>query len=154
VTARSRGSSEAGAGFQRLAVGGLTWIGFALVVAGWAAALLGMALSHGIGPKTQGLLAPAFHEDLREIARGLVISGFGLAIVGTLRAGFGALDRFFGAVLMRSVQRDAQPAPPAPRPEAVRSQRPYRILADGQVEVDTIVGTRVFKTMAEAREFI
>ena len=34
------------------------------------------------------------------------------------------------------------------------SRRPYRTFADGSVEVETILGTRRFATMGDARDFI
>ena len=64
-------------------------------------------------------------------------------------------------MLTRSSQRHA--ADPSATPAAVspatahemgRERRPYRTFPDGSVEVETIVGTRRFDTMADAREFI
>ena len=135
-------------------LGRLTWLGLIVAALGWAM-LLGVA---GLN----GRLAPSVHADFVEIARCLIGSGFGLALIGALQTGFGALNRFFSAVLTRSGPRAAPvpspaaaAAPPVDRAaEPLRERRPYQILADGSVEVETIVGTRRFDSMDEARDFI
>ena len=140
-------------------LGRLTWLGLAVAAIGWAL-LIGAAMLAERLAKTGAAGAPGLHEDLVEIARCLIGSGFGLALIGALQTGFGALNRFFSAVLSRSTSRAApMQAPVAPPPvdraaEPLRERRPYQILADGSVEVETIVGTRRFDTMDEAREFI
>ncbi len=133
-------------------LGRLTWLGLLVAAIGWALLLVGTVAS-------TKLASPA-HADLVEIARCLIGSGFGLALIGALQTGFGALNRFFSAVLTRSGSRSAPApvattAPPVDRSaQPLRERRPYQILADGSVEVETIVGTRRFDTMDEAREFI
>ncbi len=136
----------------------LTWLGLCVAVVGWALLLGATALADRMAGKLGA--AQGFHGDLMEIARCLIGSGFGLALIGALQNGFGALNRFFAAVLTRSAPRTA-PAPvmaaaaPVDRSaEPLRERRPYQILADGSVEVETIVGTRRFETMDEARDFI
>jgi hypothetical protein len=142
--------------FDALGLGWLTWAGLLVAILGWAMLLAGAVLADMLIARFPHLLGPGFHSDFLDIARCLIVSGFGLAIVGALHAGFGTLNRFFGAVLMRSAQRDNEPQRPVePSPVPTPSKRrPYRMFADGTVEVDTIVGTRLFKSMAEAREFI
>ena len=134
-------------------LGRLSWLGLVVAALGWAL-LLGATV---VPVKAGG--TSSFHGDLVEIARCLVGSGFGLALIGALQTGFGALNRFFSAVLNRSARRTASaPVTTAPvdrsAAEPLRERRPYHILADGSVEVETIVGTRRFETMQEAREFI
>lgn len=147
--------------FDALETGRLTWLGFALAGIGWTM-LIGEAT---IADVLSGRAArsPVFHADLVDIAKCVIASGFAIAVIGALQTGFGALNRFFEAVLMRSAHRtstplaEAAPTPRASEPEtAPRSggKRPYRILADGTVEVETIVGTRKFRSLAEAREFL
>ena len=133
-------------------LGRLTSLGLLVAAIGWTL-LLGATVA-------SAKLAPPSHADFVEIARCLIGSGFGLALIGALQTGFGALNRFFSAVLTRSGPR-ATPAPAmatAPHvdrsAEPLRERRPYQIMADGSVEVETIVGTRRFGTMDEAREFI
>ncbi len=138
-----------------LAIGRLTAIGLILAGIGWAL-LLGEATVADVLPAGHASARPpTFHADLCVIAECVIASGFALAIVGALQTGFGALNRFFEAVLMRSAQRQApvvmrdEPVVDAPMPE-----RPYRKMPDGSVEVDTILGTRRFTSVAEARAFI
>lgn len=149
--------------FDGLVLGRLTWIGLGMAAIGWAL-ILGETAVTAILFARSGRVPPTFHADLLEIGKCVLISGFGLAIVGALQTGFGTLNRFFGAVLSRSGRRDPGPTPTAsaiepvvdhPRaPPSAVEKRPYRLFPDGSVEVDTILGTRLFKTMAEARDFI
>lgn len=147
-------------GFDGLEIGRLTWLGLTVAAIGWAlmlgeAAVTDILLTKMTRPVT-------FHADLLEIARCIIASGFGIALIGALQTGFGTLNRFFSAVLMRSNRRDNEPrmepvVHPVERPAPVEEtleERSYRKLPDGSVEVETILGTRIFKTMAEAREFI
>ena len=136
--------------YDTFRIGRLSWIGLILALIGWVL-LLAEAVSADIVPLRWARLAtPTFHDDLFQIAKCLIGSGFGLAIVGCLQNGFGALNRFFGAVLTRSSQRTGQ----AVGETAPENRRPYRTFPDGSVEVETIVGTRRFESMAQAREFI
>ena len=126
------------------------------------------------------------------IAQSAILSGFGVSIIGALQTGFGALDRFFAAVLARSGQARAQTspssaaypaaqspapaanyraAPPAaPAARAIARQQPaqprkilergwvkdraYVLFVDGSVEVETMLGRRIFPSLQEAQEFI
>lgn len=147
---------------QRL--GPLTWIGLVVVAVGWGLLILSIAFADVLIAKAPRLMPPVLHADLIEISRCVIVTGFGLAVVGALQAGFTRLDRAFGVTAMRASAADEVRMEPAfstsapAAPERVSpgqgKRRPYRVFADGSVEVDTIVGTRLFKTMAEAREFI
>ena len=141
--------------FGRLEFGRLTWLGLSVSLIGWVLLIAVAALADAIALRVAR--SPVFHDDLVAIAKCLIASGFALAAIGTLQAGFGALDRFFGAVLMRSGARAepaGEPRPYDPGPTLEPSRRPYRTFPDGSVEVETILGTRRFATMGEAREFI
>ena len=148
--------------FDATGFGRLTWLGLAVAGIGWALLLGEDGVANIVAVRTGRPVALALHSDVVDIAKCLIGSGFGLAIVGGLRSGFGALDRFFAAVLTRSAQRAPARTAPQSEPvvavdieaEALRPRRPYRILADGSVEVETIVGTRRFDSMEEARDFI
>jgi hypothetical protein len=154
----------------------LTSVGLAVAAFGWvvlgADALLTPYLVGG------GNLAAvtALRSDVFSVAETTVVSGFALAIMGTLRSGFGSLNRFFESVLDRanaprpaaaaSAHAEAptvtiepeviEPAvEPAPRPAAGPAKpRNYVILANGAVEVETLLGTRIFASLDEARDFI
>ena len=138
-------------------IGRLGWIGLSVAGIGWMI-LLGEAAVVDILPvKAIRPVSPTFHADLCDIAKCLIASGFGLAIVGALQTGFGALNRFFEAVLMRSSQRAA---PRADRraggasPRRRRRSAPIDGFRTDPWKSRTILGTRRFKTMAEARDFI
>lgn len=160
MSRRPSGTVAMDGGFDGLEIGRLTWLGLALAAIGWALMLGEAAVTDILSTK---MTRPAtFHADLLEIAKCIIASGFGIALIGALQTGFGTLNRFFSAVLMRSNRRDSDTrvtpvVHPVERPSSVEEtleQRPYRKLPDGSVEVETILGTRIFKTMAEAREFI
>lgn len=142
--------------------GRLTWLGFAAAGLGWMLLLGETGVADLVAVRTGRPVVATLHGDIVDIAKCLIGSGFGMAVIGGLQTGFGALNRFFAAVLTRSAQR--APAQPASQQEPIaagereaetpRSRRPYQILADGSVEVETIVGTRRFDSMDEARDFI
>ena len=142
--------------FETLDTGRLTWIGLILAAIGWILLLGETALADIVATKWIRPPTPTFHADVLDIGKCLIGSGFGLAIIGGLHTGFGTLNRFFGAVLSRSTVRQPdvpQATAPFAAPRDTR-RRPYRTFPDGSVEVETIVGTRRFDTMADAREFI
>lgn len=152
-------AAEAASRARRLGL--LTWTGLVVVAVGWGLLVLSIVFADLLIAKAPRLMPPVLHADLIEISRCVIVTGFGLAVLGALQAGFSRLDRTFGFALARPTMADEprlEPAFAASAPERVApgqgKRRPYRVFADGSVEVDTIVGTRLFKTMAEAREFI
>ena len=151
--------------FDAMRIGRVTWLGLTAAVVGWAMMLGQTAISDFMTAQDPPVLPPTFHDDFMDVSKTLIYSGFGLALVGSLQTGFGALNRFFEAVLVRSGQKTQGAAlPPAPIEESFRREevveaaprigRPYRTFADGSVEVETIVGNRRFRSMVEARDFI
>ena len=130
----------------------LTWAGLAVAGLGWA--LFVPAL----------LIAPvSIRGTVVALAQMLIVSGFGLAIVGALRNGFSALNRFFEAVLERAAAK-AEAAAEAPEPPEFYEEeiidrgrirdRGYVLYGDGTVDVETLLGIRRFASLAEARDFI
>ncbi len=158
MSVQSPDAGMANGAFDTLEVGRLTWIGLAVAAIGWTVLLGETAIVDILSVKVPRPLPPTFHVDLVDIAKCIIASGFGFAVIGALQSGFGTLNRFFSAVLVRSEQRasvHASGAPTVDVPSApARDKRPYRLLADGSIEVETILGTRRFATMKEAREFI
>jgi hypothetical protein len=151
-------------------LGGFTIVGLAIAALGWVL-LLGSLLVSDATLQAGSLVARlSIRADLVTLSQTAVASGFGLAIIGALRSGFGAFGQFFDAVLQRSARpRTSAPPeptvppisvapvdrePPIPRARASDRDRNYVILPDGSVEVETMFGTRVFATLDEAREFI
>lgn len=152
--------------FDAMKIGRVTWVGLTLSVIGWALLLGETAITDFISAQGPRAMPSSFHADFVDVAKSLIYSGFGLALVGSLQTGFGALNRFFEAVLVRSGQKTHSHAlPPSPMADAYRREdiapappprvgRPYRTFSDGSVEVETIVGNRRFRSMSEARDFI
>lgn len=155
-----------GAGVNRLKV-----FGFGLVILGWVILLGDLTLSDSVLKAGSLVAVLALKADIVTLAQCLLLTGFGLAVLGALKDGFGALNRFFDAVLQRSSGPRPTPMPAAAEAETVvaavpngsdrspsaaaqNRDRNYTILPDGSVEVDTLLGTRIFATLDEARDFI
>ena len=112
-----------------------------------------------------------------------LFTSFVAILVGALQAGFGALDRFFDAILRRSGKHEQSPPParkdahesrpesrqviassekPAMRPkvapritdEGFLRGRTYALYSDGSVEVDTLLGRKRFETMDAAITYL
>ena len=159
----------------------LVGFGLALVVLGWVLLLADLLLSDALLKAGSLVAVLSLKGDIATLAQTLVLTGLGLSLLGGLREGFGALSRFFDAVLQRSSTPRPGPMPdddPDLEPErvvtvphgadrmggerlmperaaaAASRDRNYSILPDGSVEVDTLLGTRIFASMDEARDFI
>lgn len=148
---------------------GFTWFGLGVAAIGWFVLVADAALSpFATGAGTLAATA-VLRSDVFTIAQTTIVSGFALAIIGALRAGFGALNAFFNAVLERApTPRPAPvvepetlvepvvevPRPASPRPQPQQRGRNYTILDNGAVEVETLLGRRVFASMDEARDYI
>lgn len=170
----------------------LTWIGFMIVAGGWVLVLAAPQLNDAAAHFSGRPLEAAPSINAAAIAQCAILSGFGVGIIGALQTGFGALDRFFAAVLARSGQARAQTAAPSPAypvAQSTASAAPYRaaqsaapaakaiagrqpapprkilergwvkdrayvLFVDGSVEVETMLGRRIFPSLQEAQEFI
>jgi len=137
-----------------------------VVAFGWAVLLSGPTLAVVIAHVSGG--APL---DMFGIAQSLILSGFGLALLGVLQNGFGTLDHFFKSILERTAKQKEAPTPaPAPaRQQPVKERakplpkvrergwlkdRAYVLFIDGSVEIDTLLGRRRFSSMQDANEFV
>jgi hypothetical protein len=132
----------------------MTWIGFMVVALGWALLLSG-------APALEIFAAVIGHKlpfDIAAIAQATILSGFGLAILGALQTGFGALKQFFDSVLERTARTGSAPAPKKSGNKVVErgrlKDRPYVLFGDGSIEVQTLLGLRRFASFKDAREFI
>ena len=85
------------------------------------------------------------------VAIALLVTGATLILVHALRTGFGALDSFFVAALARSAQRREAATPPR---RGVIGDRPFVENADGSIVVDTLLGPRLFPSLADAQDFV
>jgi hypothetical protein len=143
----------------------LTWVGLMLVALGWALLFSGAPLADLFARVTGRVIAFGSPSDMLGISQCAILSGFGLAVLGVLQTGFGALNRFFEAVL----ERTAKPQNAEPMQVSVRRSEPqnkavlergrlkdraYVRFVDGSVEVETLLGLRHFPNLDEALEFI
>lgn len=152
--------------------GRLTIFGLGLVVVGWAILVADLTLGEAVLKAGSLVAVLSVKSDIVIFAQTLVLTGFGMALLGALRDGFGALNRFFDAVLQRAATPRPAPMPEPPPPEdeivvpspytdgrppappAGKREKNYVIRPDGSVEVETLLGTRVFATIEEARGFM
>jgi hypothetical protein len=134
----------------------LTWVGFMVVALGWAMLLSG-------APTLQFFVAAIGHKlpfDMPAIAQAAILSGFGLAVLGALQTGFGALKQFFDTVLERTARPSEKEPQLRKKPEnkvverGRLKDRPYVLFGDGTIEVETLLGLRRFTSFRDAREFI
>jgi hypothetical protein len=144
----------------------MTWAGIVLIGLGWGLLLMGGHLTDGPVDSWGRSVTVALRLDLPTIAQALILSGFGLAILAALQHGFGALNRFFEAVLERSAavpkpkQTQAATIAVPKQPAAIRvsqgriKDRNYVMFADGSVDVETLLGVRRFPSLGEAQQFI
>ncbi|PNG27956.1 hypothetical protein [Methylocella silvestris] len=172
----------------------LTWIGFMIVAAGWALLFSSPQLGY-VTARLSGQIGGSGGLNFALVAQSVILCGLGIAIIGALQTGFGALNKFFEAVMARSQPKSGRgqaqaPAPqnPASRPSPSLSPQPplkpqpqpakavsakakpenarkilergwvkdraYVQFADGSVEVETLLGRRMFPSLQEAQEFI
>lgn len=141
-------------------------MGALLICAGWAILLIAMVdPASASGLFRMGVIF-ANERNLDTLGQSLILTGFGCVIVQTLREGFGALQRFFDAILTRTA-KPAAPSVPAgvvEVPDELAADtivdrgwikdRPYVIYADGTTEIETLIGMRRFKSHQDARAFV
>ncbi len=135
----------------------LTWLGFLLTAFGWTLLLIA---SYIIG-RTASLTGwSGLYLSMPRIAECAILTGLGLAIVGALHSGFGALNKFSEALLDRSGKvRLKSTVSSHPRQKTIVERgcvkdRAYVLYIDGSVEVETMLGRRIFSSLRDAQEFI
>ena len=149
----------------------LTWLGLAIAIVGWAVLVLDMTVSEALLRAGNLVAVLSLRTDIVTISQTAILSGFGLSVIGTLRGGFRLLagltepTREPPAAVTRLPEPLATVAEPI-EPEVLMPQSPgrpstpplrernYVILPDGSVEVETLLGTRIFASLDEARDFI
>ncbi|MDX7950353.1 hypothetical protein P7D22_04070 [Lichenihabitans sp. Uapishka_5] len=99
----------------------MTWVGFGLALIGWVLLVTGLVAGETVFRGGTLVDVLAWRGDVVTLAQTLIGTGFGVAIVGALRAGFGALTRFFDAVLQRSA---------APRGRGAATLEPEPVVAE------------------------
>jgi hypothetical protein len=142
----------------------LTWTGLIVAAVGWTLLLLGATVSKEVWGIWDyfGTTVP----DLSAVSasNSMILSGFGLAILGALQSGFSSLHLFFEAVLQRSQRAQVQAATSLKQTanfasskiaeEGWMGDRAYVRFANGTVQIETLLGVRNFSSVDEAREFI
>ena len=136
----------------------LTWVGLMIAALGW---ILPFLAGGGEAARSFAIGLHVFTLDAADrTTQNMILSGFGLALLGALQTGFGALDRFFSEILVRS-RRQPEFAPEVPRidPHEIVERgrlkdRAYVLFADGTVEVETLLGMRRFASLGDAEGFV
>jgi hypothetical protein len=137
----------------------LTWVGFMIVALGWALLISAPQLAELLVNVT-GHTMNAGYLNMPTIALCTVLTGFGVAILGVLQTGFGALNRFFESVLERTARSGGNviaARPPQSKKIIERGwlkDRAYLLFVDGSVEIETMLGRRLFPSLQDAQEFI
>ncbi len=137
----------------------LTWVGFMIVALGWVLLFTAPELAEFLGSAT-GRSMYLDHFNIPVIAPCTMLTGFGMAIFGALQTGFRALDRFFVSVIERSSKPGSETRtrrPEQPRKIVERGwlkDRAYVLFMDGSVEMETMLGRRLFPSLQDAQEFI
>ena len=137
----------------------LTWVGFMIVALGWTLLFSAPQLVEALANLT-GRSMNVGYINMPTIALCTVLTGFGIAILGALQTGFGALNKFFGSVLERTAKSSVTAL--ANRQEQPRKiiergwlkDRAYVLFMDGSVEIETMLGRRLFQSLQDAQEFI
>jgi hypothetical protein len=130
----------------------LTWVGFMITAFGWSLLLAAPQVSEHFATLT-GLNTPT-------IAECAILTGLGIAIVGALQTGFGTLKTFFEDLFERTGKmrlKSAGSAQPQKKMVVERGRlkdRAYVLYLDGTVEVETMLGRRIFSSLRDAQEFI
>ncbi|HMN71000.1 MAG TPA: hypothetical protein PKA55_03910 [Rhodoblastus sp.] len=138
---------------NRKSIAGARGAGLVAGVLGWTAllAIAGARMFFGM-PRDDGILLAAL-----AMACASLVTGATLLVLHALQTGFGALDSFFSAALARSAQRHEERSPPA-APEPPRrgyiGDRPFVANSDGSVMVETLLGPRLFPSLADAQDFV
>lgn len=102
-------------------IGRMTWVGFGIALIGWVLLIIDLAASDVLLRAGSLVSVISLRSDIVILSQTIILTGFGLAIVGTLRAGFGAFTRFFDAVLQRSA---------APRAKSSTTLEPEPVAAE------------------------
>ncbi|MCI0418565.1 MAG: hypothetical protein L0312_04975, partial [Acidobacteria bacterium] len=125
----------------------LTWVGFMVVAFGWTFLLSASQLAE-LFASLPG--RPSGNLNMPAIAQCMVQTGFGIAVMGALQTGFGALNKFFDSVLERTGNPQSRTIAHRPAQQKKIAERgwvkdrAYVLYMDGSVEVETMLGRRIF----------
>jgi prepilin-type processing-associated H-X9-DG protein len=137
----------------------MTWVGLMIVALGWTFQLSAPQLADFLA-SVSGRTGGSAAFDASGIAQCTILSGFGIAILGALQTGAGATRGFLETTLTRTAPPPTKivgPAAARPRKIAERGwvkNRAYVLFVDGSVEVETMLGRRLFASLQDAQEFL
>jgi prepilin-type processing-associated H-X9-DG protein len=137
----------------------MTWVGLMIVALGWTLLLSAPQLGDFLA-SVSGRAGGAAAFDTAGIGKSTILSGFGIAILGALQTGFGATRCFLEAALARSAPPPTKVVgPAAARQKKIAERgwvknRAYVLFVDGSVEVETMLGRRLFASLQDAQEFL
>lgn len=135
-----------------------TWIGLIIAAFGWTMVVSTPQLTAYWANGGPPALATSL--DIARIAQCTILSGFGIAILGGLQTGFAILKKALEARLVGSALREtklsAQNAVPTRKivERGWVKNRAYILFDDGSVEIETMLGRRLFGSLDEAQQFI
>jgi hypothetical protein len=135
-----------------------TWIGLIIAAFGWTMMVSTPQLSAYWA--NGGKPAVAVSLEIARIAQCTILSGFGIAILGALQTGFAILKKALESRLEPGLPRELKlSAHNAARPRKIVERgwvknRAYILFDDGSVEVETMLGRRLFGSLDEAQQFI
>jgi hypothetical protein len=133
----------------------LTMLGASGAGLSWLALLWIVFAEQPVGADTS-----VARHHLVTIAQSGLLTSLALLLVGALRRGFSVLDHFFASILQRTAatRTASDAAVKTPETGVVDAGkvggRSYRRFANGSVQVDTLLGQRMFASMEDARAFI
>ena len=121
-------------GVPDMAFSKMTWSGLMVVAFGWMLLLSGGSIQ---------LLLSSSAPSVSVIAECTIVSGFGLALLGALQTGFGALSRFFDSVLQRKATRQDTGAGHIYEAPSMRNEPPsassYRAVAVRPTRTEPVI---------------
>lgn len=136
----------------------VTWLGLLIAGLGLAAPwFAAVPLEDEIGFLLRYAASPA---AVQTVAQNMILTGFGIAILGALQTGFGALNRFLGMSAAGAAGPKANPPGRAVTAGAEIVERGkiqdrnFARFADGSIEVETLLGLRRFASLDDAQGFI
>lgn len=145
----------------------LTWLGLLVAAIGWVMLLFG---SFERTPAIRELGIPEGQvANLHRlfIAVSIILSGFAVALLGAIQEAADRLAAAWGAASRPSEAKLEHAGAPAPQSEAAEPPPPhqdvvergtlggreYRVLRDGRIEMQTMVGPKHFVSLDQAAEY-
>lgn len=131
------------------------WIGLMVIALGWALLFSAPELLAFLPNATAW---PNAHIEMAATAGCMILSGFGLTLLSALQMGFDTLKRCIESGHGRAGHAPAKGhSTTQPKTIVERGRikdRAFVLYLDGTVEIETMLGRRIFSSLQEAQEFI